>query len=348
MSKHVPLELALEADKDYVIVADNIYVLPALPDEFVDLIYIDPPFNTGKAQRRITTRAVRVPEAVRVIGPPVPMETDRSSRARGGTDSEGRRCLERNSSRSGLQRTHRGFGGVSYRLEVIGEMAYPDSFDDYVGFLSPRLEEAKRLLARHGSIYVHLDYREVHYVKVELDRIFGREAFLNEIVWAYDYGGRPKKRWPAKHDTILFYAKDPRRYYFDIEAAGRIPYLAPSLAGPEKAARGKSPTDVWWHTVVSPTGKEKTGYPNQKPEGIVERVVASSSPPGGRVLDFFAGSGTTGVVARRLGRRFVLVDREPRAAEVTLERFAKTFGDIEDIEVIEFSSGGAPLGPTTQ
>ena len=92
--------------------------------------------------------------------------------------------------------------------------------------------------------------------------------------------------------------------------------MAPGLVGPEKAARGKLPTDVWWHTIVPTNGAEKTGYPNQKPEGILRRIVSASSRPGDRVLDFFAGSGTTGAVAAQLGRRFTLVDRNPEAIDV--------------------------------
>ncbi len=200
--------------------------------------------------------------------------------------------------------------------------AYDDVFADYWSFLEPRLEHAWRLLARDGTLYLHLDYREVHYAKVLLDQLFGRECFLNEIVWAYDYGARSKSRWPAKHDTILVYVKDPVRYHFDSAAVDREPYMAPGLVGPEKAARGKLPTDVWWHTIVSPTGKEKTGYPTQKPEGVVRRMVQASSRPGDWVLDFFAGSGTLGAVARATGRRFVLVDSHPEAIEVMRTRLA--------------------------
>jgi site-specific DNA-methyltransferase (adenine-specific) len=305
-------DFVLADDRDYVILAENMQALPALPDESFDLIYIDPPFNTGRRQRRITSKAVRLSDDSADDTP---------------SDSQSQQP----------SRLAKGFGGATYRLEMLAEMSYPDAFDEYVRFLRPRLQQAHRLLSKRGSLYLHLDYREVHYVKVELDRIFGRKSFLNEIVWAYDYGGRPKKRWPAKHDTILFYVKDPKDYYFDLEAAGKIPYMAPGLVGPEKAARGKSPTDVWWHTVVSPTGKEKTGYPTQKPEAVLERIIAASSPSGGRVLDFFAGSGTAGVVARRLGRRFVLIDCEEAAIDVTIARLEKSFGSLEGIEIARLS-----------
>ncbi len=264
---------------DYVVRADNASALPKLPDGQFQLIYIDPPFNTGKQQRRVTLRNVR--------------------------DAEGDRT---------------GFQGKRYRTIEVDRHAYLDAFDDYLGFIGPRLEEARRLLAETGTLYLHIDYREAHYCKLLLDEIFGRDAFLNEIVWAYDYGGRAKDRWPAKHDTILVYVKTPGKHFFDQDAISRIPYMAPGLVSREKAERGKLPTDVWWHTIVPTNGSEKTGYPTQKPEGIVRRVLQASSRPGDWVLDFFAGSGTTGVVARELGRRFVLVDDNPEAIAVMRRR----------------------------
>jgi site-specific DNA-methyltransferase (adenine-specific) len=261
--------------------ADNLTLLPRIADASVDLIYIDPPFNTGRTQRRSQLRTVR--------------------------DEQGDRI---------------GFGGHRYRTEHVSEQAYADSFADYEAFLAPRLEHAHRMLSPSGSLYVHLDYREVHYVKVLLDAIFGRENFLNEIVWAYDYGGRPRDRWPAKHDTILFYAKQAGRHFFDRDAVDRIPYMAPSLVGEEKAARGKLPTDTWWHTIVSPTGKEKLGYPTQKPLGVVRRALLASSAPGSLVCDFFAGSGTLGAAALLEGRRFILMDSHAAAIDVMRKRFA--------------------------
>jgi site-specific DNA-methyltransferase (adenine-specific) len=209
-----------------------------------------------------------------------------------------------------------GFGGRRYTSRSLGSLAYDDEFGDYLGFLEPRLREARRLLDERGTLYVHLDPREAHYVKVLLDQIFGRECFLNEIVWAYDYGGKSKRRWPAKHDTILVYVRDPKRYLFDSTEVDREPYMAPGLVGPEKAARGKLPTDVWWHTIVPTAGAEKTGYPTQKPEGVLRRIVTASSEPGDLCLDFFAGSGTLGAVAASLGRRYLLVDSSPDAVAV--------------------------------
>jgi site-specific DNA-methyltransferase (adenine-specific) len=219
-----------------------------------------------------------------------------------------------------------GFGGFRYRTEVLeqqnGGQGYGDSFDDFLGFLRPRLVEAHRVLSATGSLFFHIDYREVHYCKIMLDEIFGRECFQNEIIWAYDYGARATKRWPAKHDNILWYTKDPKRYTFNLNASDRIPYMAPGLVGAEKAARGKTPTDVWWHTIVSPTGKEKTGYATQKPLGILERIVRVHSNPGDTVLDFFAGSGTTGVAAAKHGRSFVMVDESTTAVAVMEKRLA--------------------------
>lgn len=270
---------APELDCDLVVQADNLDWLRDRPDDAFPLIYIDPPFNTGRTQRRATLRTVRDPQGDRV-----------------------------------------GFKGERYRTMRERVLAYDDRFVDYLSFLEPRLIEAHRVLAPTGTLYVHLDFREVHYARLLLDAIFGAGCLLNEIVWAYDYGARPKRRWPTKHDNILVYVKDPDRYWYDAAEVEREPYMAPGLVTAEKAARGKLPTDVWWHTIVSPTGKEKTGYPTQKPEGVMRRIIAASSRPGDWVLDFFAGSGTTGKVARDLGRRFVLVDHQPDAVDVMHER----------------------------
>jgi site-specific DNA-methyltransferase (adenine-specific) len=269
----------LEGPDDFVVCGDNLDVLRQLPDESFQLVYVDPPFNTGERQERHTLRTVR--------------------------DDDGDRT---------------GFGGRRYSSEQTTSLGYLDVHDDYLAFIAPRLEEARRLLTPSGTLYFHIDWREAHYCKVLLDQIFGRDCFLNEVIWAYDYGGRAKDRWPAKHDTILVYVKHMGRHLFDQDAIARIPYMAPGLVTPEKAARGKLPTDVWWHTIVPTNGREKTGYPNQKPEGVLRRVLEPSSRPGDRVLDFFAGSGTTGAVARQLGRRFVMVDSNPEACAVMRER----------------------------
>ena len=275
----------LAAGPDVVVHGDNATVLAKLPDESFQLVYVDPPFNTGGRRDRRTLRVTREQ----------------------GDEAAGDRT---------------GFGGRRYSSVETGRMSYRDSFDDYAGFLAPRLEEARRLLAPSGTLYVHLDWREAHYVKVLLDGIFGRDCFLNEVIWAYDFGGRGKDRWPAKHDTILVYVKEPGGHLFEQDQITRIPYLAPSLVGPEKAARGKLPTDVWWHTIVPTNGREKTGYPTQKPEGIVRRMVAASTMKGDWCLDFFAGSGTLGAVAAELDRRYVLIDENPEAVAVMEKRLA--------------------------
>jgi len=272
---------------NHIYFGDNLPLLRSLPSESAALIYIDPPFNTGKTQARTRLKTVR----------------------------------SENGDRTGFQ-------GQRYQTLRLGQRAFSDVFDDFLAFLQPRLEEAKRLLTPEGSLYFHIDYREVHYSKILLDQIFGRDCFLNEIIWAYDYGARTKKKWPPKHDNILWYAKDPGNYLFNYDELERIPYMAPGLVGPEKAARGKTPTDTWWMTIVSPTGKEKTGYPTQKPLGLLKRIIQASSRPGDTVLDFFAGSGTTGVAAHQLGRQFILMDNNPEAIEVMKRRFAH-LGNVE-------------------
>jgi site-specific DNA-methyltransferase (adenine-specific) len=275
-----------------IILGDNAEVLPTLPRGFARIIYIDPPFNTGTVQRRDRMRV---------------------------TASAG----------SGERR---GFGGRGYEVLRVESGSYADSFADYEAFLLPRIEAGLHCLLPDGSLFVHLDPREVHYVKVALDRLLGRERFMNEIIWSYDYGGRPKNRWPKKHDTILWYAKDPERYVFNYDAMDRLPYLAPKLVTKEKAARGKTPTDVWWHTIVPTSGREKTGYPTQKPLGVLNRIVKVHSRPGDVVLDFFAGSGTTGESAALHGRGFVLVDDNPEAVRVAAKRLARYAPEVVTFE----------------
>jgi len=266
---------------------DNLPILRSLPDSCVELIYIDPPFNTGHQQSRTRITTIR---------------------AEGG------------------DRT--GYQGQRYKTLKIKTSAYADVFDDFLEFIEPRLVEAQRVLNANGSLFFHIDYREVHYCKILLDEIFGRTSFLNEIIWAYDYGARTKRKWPAKHDNILWYAKNPKNYIFNYQDIDRIPYMAPGLVSPEKAARGKTPTDTWWHTIVGTNSREKTGYPTQKPEGVLRRIIKASSNMGDTVLDFFAGSGTTGAVCRELERNFILVDNNPEALKVMVKRF-QGVGNIE-------------------
>ena len=274
---------------------DNLSILKKIPALSIDLIYIDPPFNTGRQQIRKQIKTIRSKKGDRI-----------------------------------------GFQGNRYATIEIGSQGYQDSFEDYLTFLEPRLKQAHRLLTPTGSLYFHIDYREVHYCKILLDRIFGRECFLNEIIWAYDYGARTRKKWPPKHDTILWYAKDPHNYVFNYEEIERIPYMAPGLVGEEKARRGKLPTDTWWHTIVGTNSREKTGYPTQKPLGVIRRIIQASSRPGDTVLDFFAGSGTTGAACLELGRNFILIDNNPSSLKVMAKRFEKRDG----IEWLGFN----PLG----
>lgn len=268
--------------KNSINLADNLDFLREVPNAAVDLIYIDPPFNTGTQQSITRLKTVR--------------------------DEGGDRT---------------GFGGNRYRTERQGSTSYLDAFEDYMAFLAPRIDEARRVLADNGSIFLHVDQHESHYCKVLLDRVFGRKSFINEIIWSYDYGGRSKKKWPTKHDTIFWYAIDPANYTFNANAIDRIPYMAPGLVGKEKAARGKVPTDVWWQTIVPTSGKERTGYPTQKPLAILERIVKVHSNPGDMVMDFFAGSGTTGVAAARNDRLFVLVDSNSEAVQVAAKRLTE-------------------------
>ena len=271
----------MDSPKLDIYFGDNLEVMADFPDASFDLIYIDPPFNTGKSQGRVSLRTVR--------------------------DDNGDRV---------------GFQGRRYRTVQLGSMAFVDVFDDFLEFIEPRLRRARELLKADGSFFLHIDYREVHYCKVLLDAIFGRDSFLNEIIWAYDYGARSRKRWPAKHDNLLWYAKDPEHYTFRFGDMERIPYMAPGLVTKEKAARGKTPTDTWWHTIVPPGGKERTGYPTQKPLGVLERIIKVHSDPGDLVMDFFAGSGTTGEAAIRNGRSCVLVDCNAEAIDVMASRLA--------------------------
>ena len=282
-----------DGNQGTVYYGDNLPILRKMVPQSVDLIYTDPPFNTGKKQARTQLRTVRDPSGDRT-----------------------------------------GFKGQRYRSIKVASRAFDDDFDDYLAFLKPRLEEAHRVLSLSGSLYLHLDYREVHYAKIMLDGIFGRECFLNEVIWAYDYGGRTKRKWPPKHDNILVYVRDPEHYVFNVEEVERIPYMAPGLVGPEKAARGKLPTDTWWHTIVPTNGRERTGYPTQKPLGIVRRIVQASSRPGDTVLDFFAGSGTLGAAAYELGRSFVLIDDNEEAVVVMAKRFA----DMESVRFAGFDA----------
>lgn len=268
--------------KAQIIFGDNLKALADLPDDSIDLVYIDPPFNTGKVQSRTQIKTTR--------------------------NSEGDRI---------------GFKGQRYQSKIIGTKAFADQFDDFIQYIELRMVETYRVMKSTATLYFHIDYREVHYCKVLLDGIFGRDNFLNEIIWAYDYGGRPKNRWPPKHDNILVYVKKMGEYTFNHDAVGRIPYMAPGLVGEEKAKRGKMPTDTWWHTIVSPTGKEKTGYPTQKPIGVLRRIIQASSNEGDLVLDFFAGSGTTGAAALENNRRIILVDDNEEAISVMRDRFEK-------------------------
>jgi site-specific DNA-methyltransferase (adenine-specific) len=298
-------ELAL--DDDLILAGDNALGLARLPAASFDVVYMDPPFNTGRAQARHTLSVVADPDGERV-----------------------------------------GFGGRRYRSALLGSLSFEDRFGHYLDFLAPRLERSRELLAPHGTLYFHIDYREAHYCKLLLDEIFGRPAFLNELIWCYDYGAKPRRRWPAKHDTILVYVRTPGAHYFDPDTVEREPYMAPGLVSAEKARRGKRPTDVWFHTIVPTNGREKTGYPTQKPEGVLRRIVAASSRPDAWCLDPFAGSGTLGAVCQALGRRFVLIDENPVAVEVMQRRLGADQSQSVPVRAAAALSTGPPrrLPPT--
>ena len=270
----------MDSNQANIYFGDNMDVLKEIESGSVNLVYVDPPFNTGKIQSRKRIETVRSEDGDRT-----------------------------------------GFQGHTYKTKVIGEQNFLDIYDDYIRFLRDRIEETERVLTSDGSFFLHLDYREIHYAKVMCDEVFGRESFINEIIWSYDYGGRSKSRWSAKHDNILWYAKDPKNFTYRYDDIDRIPYMAPGLVGAEKAAKGKTPTDSWWHTIVSPNGKEKTGYPTQKPLGIINRIIRVHSNPGDVILDYFAGSGTTGIAALAERRKVILVDNNRQALEVMCKRF---------------------------
>jgi len=266
-----------------IIFGDNLRALKRFESNSVNLIYIDPPFNTQKTRQLNQIKTIQSDDGDRI-----------------------------------------GFLGKKYKTTNIGSKQYSDSFshDEYINdFLKPRLKEAYRILTNNGSLYFHIDYREVHYCKILLDNIFGRDCFLNEIIWAYDFGGRSKTKWPAKHDNILLYVKNPKNYIFNRDEVDRIPYLAPGLVGKEKAEKGKFPTDVWWHTIVGTNSKERTGYPTQKPLAIINRIIKASSNENDLVLDFFAGSGTVGDSCLGLNRRFILIDNNKDAIDIMKNRF---------------------------
>ena len=270
----------MDSNQANIYFGDNMDVLKEIESGSVNLVYVDPPFNTGKIQSRKRIETVRSEDGDRT-----------------------------------------GFQGHTYKTKVIGEQSFFDIYDDYIRLLRDRIEETERVLTSDGSFFLHLDYREIHYAKVMCDEVFGRESFINEIIWSYDYGGRSKSRWSAKHDNILWYAKDPKNFTYRYDDIDRIPYMAPGLVGAEKAAKGKTPTDSWWHTIVSPNGKEKTGYPTQKPLGIINRIIRVHSNPGDVILDYFAGSGTTGIAALAEKRKVILVDNNRQALEVMCKRF---------------------------
>ena len=274
---------SLRVDGGKILHGDNLPLLRKMQTESVSLIYIDPPFNTGKTQQRTRIQTI--------------------------LDDDGDRT---------------GFGGRRYRTTKLQQSGYNDRFDDYLGFLRPRLIEAHRILAANGSLFFHIDWRESARCRLLLEEIFGgAQHCINEIIWVYDFGARSKKRWSAKHDNIYWFAKNPQDYIYNYDAVDLIEYMSPGLVGKEKSEHGKRPTDAWWNTIVPTNGGEKTGYPTQKPLAILNRIVRVHSNQNDTVLDFFAGSGTTGVAAQQADRKFILMDENREAVDVMKKRLTQ-------------------------
>jgi site-specific DNA-methyltransferase (adenine-specific) len=221
---------------------------------------------------------------------------------------------------------------------VISKIEYSDKFSNYMEFLEPHLWEMHRVLKDTGTMYLHLDWRWVHYAKVVCDEIFGYDNFLNEIIWSYNFGGRGKDRFPQKHDTILVYAKELGKHTFNWDDIDRIPYAAPALqyAGRTKEeaekriAEGQVPTDVWSMSIVGTASKERIGYPNQKPLKLIKRIIAASSNPNDIVIDPFVGSGSTAGAAIEMDRRFIVNDASQHAIDTMKKRFANNSVNFVD------------------
>jgi DNA modification methylase len=281
--------------EDHLILGDNLAVMSALvPDyeERINLIYADPPFFTNRRYQ-----------------------------ARIGRGEDSRRPEE-------------------WRLAD----GYPDSWSDvesYLDMLYPRLLLMHRLLSPTGTLYLHLDWHANQYARLLLDEIFGPECLLNEIIWVYHGPSAIRRAFNRKHDTILAYTKSDR-FTFNADAV-REPYNPNTVktfksshrAGFGKVPnliRGKIPEDWWYFPVVARLHNERTGYPTQKPESLLERIIAASSNPGDIVADFFCGSGTTAVVASRLRRRFISNDMSWRAIHTSRCRLIDTVSEPFDLQ----------------
>jgi DNA modification methylase len=238
---------------------DNLHVMRQLPSESIDLIYIDPPFFSGKQYNVIF----------------------------------------------GDQNELRSFSDI-----------WEGGLPGYLIWLNARIYEMKRLLAKTGSIYVHCDWHASHYIKQEMDKLFGHDCFLNHVVWLYGLGGSSPRYWPRKHDDLIWYSRLPDRQFFH---ASKVPATSQRMKGQEKKA-----PDYWDIPSINNMASERIGYPTQKPEALLERIILSSTPPGGTVADFFVGGGTTPAVAQRLGRRWIVCDQSRVAVAITADRLART------------------------
>jgi site-specific DNA-methyltransferase (adenine-specific) len=276
----------VSAPDNQLYLGDNLPIMEALLPEYedrIDLIYVDPPFFTN---RKFNTRIGR------------------------GENSR----------------------NPSEWLLAEGYHDHWDSLDEYLSFLYSRLLIMHKLLSANGTLYLHLDWHADAYARLILDEIFGADHLLNVISWVYHGPSPIKSAFNRKHDTILVYTKS-NQYTFNADAV-RVPYddaTIKTFASSPKAGfgkvpnlkRGKVPEDWWYFPVVARLHNERTGYPTQKPEALLKRIILASSNPGDLIADFFCGSGTTAFVAAQQGRRFISSDESPRAIHTTRSRLVR-------------------------
>ncbi|MHC5003682.1 MAG: DNA-methyltransferase [Planctomycetota bacterium] len=278
--------VALERPDGTLLLGDNLELMrERIGDGTVDLAYLDPPFRTQTRQR-----------APAGAGDAAFDDVWR-------WDDEAATSFEAMATAGGAAgRALRGLELVVGRSPLLA----------YLTMVAPRLVELRRVLTRSGSVYLHCDGSASHYLKVLLDAVFGTDCFLNNVVWLYGLGGSSSRYWPRKHDDLLWYARQAGAHHFE---PAMVPARSVRMRGQEKKA-----PDWWDIPSINNMAGERVGYPTQKPLALLRRVVGSSSPAGGLVLDPFCGSGTTLVAARELGRRWIGIDREPAAIAIARTR----------------------------